>query len=92
MIEAEASESDPFCIKLTIASDCAQVTDLGNTLDTVQALREITYRGAGPTTLQAAAQNLKHPACVVPSAILKAVEVEAGLALPQDATITIIRK
>lgn len=91
VIEAEASESDPFCIKLCIESACSEVVDSGSELDTVQALREITYRGEGPSVLQSAAKNLKHPACVVPSAILKAIEVEAGLALPKDATITIVR-
>jgi hypothetical protein len=28
-----------------------------------------------------------HPACPVPSGILKAIEVAAGLALPKDASI-----
>jgi hypothetical protein len=36
---------------------------------------------------QSAAKHLRHGACLVPSGILKAVEVEAGLNVPKDATI-----
>jgi len=35
----------------------------------------------------AAMQHINHPACPVPAAILKAIEVEVGLALPKDVTI-----
>ena len=35
----------------------------------------------------AAARHLKHAACPVPAAVLKALEVEAGLNVKKDATI-----
>jgi uncharacterized protein DUF6951 len=92
IIEVEASESDPFLIRLRVESACNEVAKLGKKLGTVQALREISYRGDGPSILQAAAKNLKHPACVVPAAILKAIEVEAGLALPGDVMIAFVQK
>jgi hypothetical protein len=41
---------------------------------------------------RAAGKHLKHPACVVPSAILKAVEVEAGLNVPKDAVIRFVKE
>ena len=34
-----------------------------------------------------AAKHLKHPACLVPAGILKAVEVEAGLNVAHEASI-----
>lgn len=37
---------------------------------------------------RSASKNLKHAACPVPSAILKAIEVEAGACLPRPVTIT----
>lgn len=37
---------------------------------------------------RSAAKHLKHAACPVPSAILKAAEVELGLCLAEDVTIT----
>ena len=38
-------------------------------------------------TFGLAAEHLVHPACLVPAGIIKAIEVEAGLALPMDASI-----
>lgn len=41
---------------------------------------------------QSAAKHLKHGACLVPSGILKAIEVEAGLNVPKDAAIEFIKE
>jgi len=41
---------------------------------------------------QSAAKHLKHVACPVPSAILKAVETEAGMNVPKDARIEFVRE
>jgi len=38
-----------------------------------------------------AAKHLKHVACPVPSAILKAIETEAGMNVPKDARIEFIK-
>jgi hypothetical protein len=40
---------------------------------------------------QSAAKHLKHVACPVPSAILKAIETEAGMNVPMDARIEFVR-
>ena len=60
---------------------------LAEALTEVDPYQEISYRGEGPVTLKLAAEHLVHPACPVPSGIIKAIEVEAGLALPKDASI-----
>jgi len=39
---------------------------------------------------RSASKNLKHAACPVPSAILKAIEVEAGACLPRPVSVTFI--
>ncbi len=39
---------------------------------------------------RSASKNLKHAACPVPSAILKAIEVEAGACLPRPVSMTFI--
>jgi hypothetical protein len=77
-------------VALTVSTDCPHVARLAQALPEIDPLREITYRGEGPAVLQAAAATLPHPACVVPAAILKAVEVAAGLALPRDPRITFV--
>ena len=60
---------------------------LAEALTEVDPYKEISYRGEGPVTLKLAAEHLVHPACPVPSGIIKAIEVAAGLALPKDASI-----
>ncbi|HIE26142.1 TPA: hypothetical protein EYP66_02520 [Candidatus Poribacteria bacterium] len=52
-----------------------------------ESKRVDAFRGDAPFTLQLAAKHRLHTACPVPVGIIKAVEVEAGLALPADATI-----
>lgn len=39
---------------------------------------------------RSASKNLKHAACPVPSAILKAIEVEVGASLPRPVSITFV--
>ena len=41
---------------------------------------------------QSAARHLRHVACPVPSAILKAIETEAGMNVPKDATIVFMKE
>jgi thioredoxin reductase len=74
-------------VKLTITSDCDAVQRLAEELTEVEPFQEITFRGEGPRTLRAGVKHCHHPACPVPVGIIKAVEVEAGLALPADAII-----
>ena len=76
-------------VALEIESDCDAIQRLAEELTEVEPFGEITFRGEGPRTLKAGAKHCYHPACPVPVGIIKAIEVEAGLALPADATITI---
>ena len=84
--EVEARMSGTNCI-LSIESDCKSIQHLAEELRQVDPFREITFRGDGPLTLQLAAKHCLHTACPVPVGIIKAIEVEAGLALPADVTI-----
>ena len=74
---------------LTITSDCQSIQQLADVLTQVDPLREISFRGEVPTTHEMAAKYCQHAACPVPVGIIKAVEVEAGLALPADAAIRV---
>jgi thioredoxin reductase len=76
---------------LFIESDCMDVQRLAEELVEVDPFQEITFRGDGPRTLKAVARHCKHTACPVPSGIIKAVEVESGLALPADVHIKVSR-
>ncbi len=74
-------------VRVEFETDCGYVESLAEALTEVDPYKEISYRGEGPVTLKLAAEHLVHPACPVPSGIIKAIEVEAGLALPKDASI-----
>ncbi len=88
--QVEATMAGLSC-RLSIGSECEAIRRMADQLTEVDPFREITYRGEGPLTLEVAAACCKHPACPVPVGILKAIEVEAGLALPADVTIKLAR-
>jgi hypothetical protein len=78
-------------VNVAVDSDCPHVAKLAEELTTVAPFREISFRGEGPLTLALGAKYCAHPACPVPAGIVKAIEVEAGLALPADVHMTIAR-
>jgi hypothetical protein len=78
-------------ITLDIQSECQAIQKLSANLKEVDPYDEMSFRRSMPATHQAAHQYCTHAACPVPAGILKAVEVEAGLALPKDVTIKVSR-
>ena len=84
------ARADSSTCSLIITSDCPAIQGLAEELRQVDPMEEITYRGEGPLTLRLAREHCPHPACPVPAGIIKAVEVEAGLALPKDVSITVM--
>lgn len=81
------TKADGRVVRLEFETSCEYVDQLAAELTEVDPYREISYRGEGPKTLRLAAEHLAHPACPVPAGIIKAIEVEASLALPKDASI-----
>ncbi len=70
-------------------SPCPHVQELLGALGPVDPFGEISYRTGMPRILAKAHETLPHPACPVPAALLKAVEVAASLALPADVSIEV---
>ncbi len=83
----EAQKDGSGQIQLTIESDCKAIQRLAAELTQVDPFREFTYKGERPLTFEVAAEHCSHAACPVPVGIIKAVEIEAGLALPADVSI-----
>lgn len=77
---------------VAIDSACHFVRSLADELTEVDPLSEVLTRGDPPRIWQLAAEHRLHAACPVPVGILKAIEVEAGLALPADVSIAISRE
>jgi hypothetical protein len=91
--EIRATSQDPSgMVSLDINSRCESIQGLADGLKVVNPEEEISFRGDGPNTLRMAAKHCKHAACPVPSGIIKAIEVAAGLALPKDASIKVTRE
>jgi hypothetical protein len=73
-------------VTIKIVSDCELVTDMGKSLievDQWDALKSHVQS----EIYQIASGSHIHVSCPVPVAILKAIEVEAGLALPRPVNI-----
>jgi hypothetical protein len=84
-----AHADDMYNVTLEITSDCEHIKQLAVKLTEISALDEL-MRPINETTPYRLAGNCRtHAACPVPSAILKAIEVAAGMALPADVHMTI---
>ncbi len=86
----QTSMNERIC-HLEIQSECTAIQRLAQNLTEVDPFKEISFRRQLPQTYEAAHQYCSHAACPVPSGIIKAIEVEAGLALPKDVTIRITK-
>lgn len=84
-VETHMDDSDQ--VLLDIQSDCKAIQRLAAELTQVDPFREFTYKGEVPLTFELAAEYCSHAACPVPIGIIKAVEIESGLALPADVSI-----
>ena len=73
--------------QISLQSECKAIRRLAEDLTQVEPMKEISTRRSTPVILQKGSQYCTHAACPVPVGIIKAVEIEAGLALPTDVTI-----
>lgn len=88
----QARGDDDWQVTLEISSDCAHIQALASGLRSVSVLSELRRPIVETTPYQLAAASRVHAACPVPSAILKAIEVAAGMALPADVEVRIRRE
>ncbi|RNC29625.1 MAG: hypothetical protein AWM53_00240 [Candidatus Dichloromethanomonas elyunquensis] len=78
-------------IKLEITSDCPNYQKIAKELTEVDALKEISSKLHMSKVYEIFLKYSPHPSCPGVSGILKTIEVEAGLALPRTADITVQR-
>jgi hypothetical protein len=74
-------------VKLDITSECPAMQKMAEELKEVSPYNEISFKRAMPTIHKAGHEHCTHAACPVPVGIIKAVEIEAQLALPTDVII-----
>jgi hypothetical protein len=85
------AKMDGKLCKLSITSDCAAITKMAEDLTEVNPYQEISFKRAMPAIHAAGHKFCTHAACPVPVGIIKAMEVEAKLALPTDVTIKLAK-
>jgi hypothetical protein len=84
--EVEVTMDGKVC-KLNLTSECPAMRKMAEELNEVDPYKEISFKRAMPTIHEAGHKYCTHAACPVPVGIIKAVEIEARLALPTDVTI-----
>jgi hypothetical protein len=89
--EIEAVSEDVQHVKLDIRTDCPNFAEFIKEIKVVNAYDEIEPDSKNGKILNLWPKYLHCSACPVPSGIIKAVEVAAGLALPKDASIKVTR-
>jgi len=86
-ITITANKNKDNTIVIALDTECAMVKQMLEDIAVLDRFAPLTGFQNNPV-YQSAAKRLKHVACPVPSGILKALEVEAGLNVMKDATIT----
>ncbi len=84
-----ARKTGDWSVEVRISSGCGMLTDMNPELAEVNWRRGVFGRIENCAIYQISSRHIRHTACPVPAAILKAIEVEAGLALPADVTMRI---
>ena len=87
MVSTIEVSKDGMKMNLKIDSACEMVKQLGEGLAEV-SLRDALKPHAESIVYEWASKVRSHAACPVPMAILKAIEVEAKMALPRPVSIT----
>jgi len=81
-ITVESDEMQTCSVK--IESECDSIKDMEEGLQDLDGYDECLNGFGDSTVFQESKKHCKHACCPVSSAIIKAIEVEAGLALPKD--------
>ncbi len=73
-------------IRVSLDTECEMIKEMEKDIPTLN-IRSVFANHLNNPVYRSASVHVKHSACPVMSGILKAVEVEAGLALPKDVSI-----
>lgn len=89
----EVTKVDDTHVRVMIRSECEQITAMNPALVNLQWKgkgHQVFRRMIESAVYQSASEQIRHTACPIPVAILKAIEAEVGLSLPKDVTITFV--
>lgn len=78
-------------IHISLDTDCEMLQEMRDDISFLEMKSALKGLSSNPVYISAA-KCIKHVACPVPSAILKAVEVELGVCIPKDVSITFTKE
>lgn len=87
--KAHATAEDMQRIRLQIESECAAIRKIAAEIPEVNPFQEMSKRGEGPRILALGLELCTHTSCPMPAALIKTVEIAAGMDLPKPITIEI---
>ena len=90
-VQVDVEQKDKKTFSLTVTSECSMVQKLGQQVSELTSMDAFKQLVENPVYIKGAA-CLKHAACPVPCGILKALEVEAGLNVPRDVTMSFVKE
>jgi len=88
-VTAKADEEQDVALEIT--TECPNLKALEKELTQVNAYEECFEKIGEGTVYDTVRKHCRHAACPVPCGILKAIEAAAGLALPREVHIEIIK-
>ena len=87
--EIKVKSEDMQKAVIEIKTECPNLKPMEHEVNEVDGFGECFSRIGTSPIYETARKYCKHPACPVPIAIIKGIEVACGLALPKDVTIKI---
>ena len=85
-VTIEVTKTSRRRFKIEVTTDCEMLTKMGESLMEVDQ-KDVLKPQIHYNIYQCASECHIHTSCPAPMAILKAIEVEAGLALPRPVTV-----
>lgn len=78
-------------VRIKVFCPCEMIKGMDRELRQINVTSDVFLKISDSVVYQLASKHIRHTACPVPAAILKAAEVEMGLALPKDVTMKIVK-
>lgn len=85
-VEVTAEKRRDKKVHISLETECEMVKKMLDDIPVLEVMSLFSGWSANPV-YKSAAKCLKHVSCAVPAGILKAVEAEAGMAVPKDVSI-----
>jgi len=86
----EARKVDPTHVLLEVTTTCEHIQALADALGTMDVAHDMSCPLNETRVYTLATEHVCRNSCIVPAAILKAMEVAAGIFLPGDCEITFV--